>query len=96
LKRSTQLAPETARYAYVYGIALNSTGQTSKALQVLKSTLARFPEDLGVLYALVTIYRDQGDMTNTLTYAEQLATLRPDQEYFHQLVKELREQQKAQ
>jgi tetratricopeptide (TPR) repeat protein len=94
LKRSTQLDPETARYAYVYGIALNSTGQPSEALKVLGRTLTKFPEDLDVLYALVTIHRDQGDIKGAVVYAEKLAALRPDQEYFHQLVKELREQQK--
>lgn len=93
LKRSTQLSPETARYAYVYGIALNSTGQTSEAVKVLRRTLTKFPEDLDVLYALVTIYRDQGDIKGAVVYAEKLATLRPDQEYFHQLVKELQVQQ---
>ena len=94
LSRSTQLDPETARYAYVYGIALNSIGQTSEALKVLHRTLEKFPENLDVLYALVTIHRDQGDIESAVAYAEQLAALRPDQEYFQQLVKELREQQK--
>jgi len=94
LKRSTQLSPETARYAYVYGIALNSTGHTSEALKVLHGTLDKFPENLDVLYALVTIHRDQGDVKRAVVYAEKLAALRPDQEYFYQLVKELREQQK--
>ncbi len=92
LKRATQLAPETAQYAYVYGIALNSTGQSSQALRFLRRAQAKFPENLDILYALVTIHRDQGDMKRALAYAEQLAALRPDQEYFHQLVKELREQ----
>ena len=95
LKRATQLAPETAQYAYVYGIALNSTGQSSQALRFLRSAQAKFPENLDILYALVTIHRDQGDMKRAVAYAEQLAALRPDQEYFHQLVKELREQKKS-
>jgi len=94
LKRAAQLAPETAGYAYVYGIALNSTGHPLEAVEVLRSAQAKFPENLDVLYALVTIHRDQGNSKQALVYAEQLATLRPDQEYFHQLVKELREQQK--
>ncbi|UCE63781.1 MAG: tetratricopeptide repeat protein, partial [Nitrospirota bacterium] len=94
LKRSAELAPETARYWYVYGIALNSTGQTSEALQVLHRALDKFPENLDILYALVTIHRDQGDVKSAVTYAENLAGLRPDQEYFQQLVKELREQQR--
>ena len=91
LKRSTELAPQSARYAYVYGIALNSTGQPSEAIQILKSALGKFPEDLDILYALVTIHRDQGNRKRALFYAEQLVVLRPDQEYFHQLVKELGE-----
>ena len=92
LRRAAQLAPDTVGYTYVYGIALNSTGDPIEAVQVLRDAHAKFPENLDVLYALVTIHRDQGDSKQALVYAEQLAALRPDQEYFHQLVKELQEQ----
>ena len=96
LKRSTQLDPDNPRYVYVYGIALNSTGDIPEALTVLRQAVKKFPENLDILYALVTIHRDQGDRKSAVAYAEKLAALRPDQEYFHQLVMELQEQQKSQ
>ena len=92
LNQATTLAPDISRYAYVYGIALNSAGQISKARQVLREAQAKFPENLDILYALVTIHRDQGDSQSALVYAKRLATLRPDQEYFQQLVNELQTQ----
>ena len=92
LNQATKLAPDISRYAYVYGIALNSAGQISKARQVLGAAQAKFPENIDILYALVTIHRDQGDAQGALGYAKRLATLRPDQEYFQQLVNELQTQ----
>ena len=89
LNQATKLAPDISRYAYVYGIALNSTGQVSEARQVLGAAQAKFPENIDILYALVTIHRDRGDTVGALGYAKRLATLRPDQEYFSQLVNEL-------
>ena len=94
LHRATELDPDISRYTYVYGIALNSTGQVSEARQVLGAAQAKFPEHIDILYALVTIHRDQGDAEGALGYAKRLATLRPDQEYFQQLVNELQAQQK--
>ena len=88
-ERAFRLAPQSARYAYVYGIGLNSTGKTSDALNILKNAQTQFPDNLDILYALLTIQRDQGNMKEALAYAKQLASLRPDQEYFQELVKEL-------
>ena len=92
LNRATELAPDISRYAYVYSIALNSAGQISKARQVLRTAQATFPENIDILYALVTLHRDQGDAEGALGYAKRLATLRPDQEYFQELVNELQAQ----
>ena len=60
LKGAAERAPENARYAYVYGVALNTTGQTSKAIAVLESTQKRHPYDRDLLHALATINRDAG------------------------------------
>ena len=96
LNQATKLAPDISRYAYVYGIALNSAGQISKARQVLSAAQDKFPENIDILYALVTIHRDQDDAQGAQGYAKRLAALRPDQEYFQQLVNELQVQQRPQ
>ena len=45
LEEATLLAPEEARYAYVYAIALNSAGRPQDAIAILKMANARHPVD---------------------------------------------------
>jgi len=71
------LAPDNARYGYVYAIALNSAGRRGEALTVLRSALQRHPEDLEILGALVSINREAGDRRAALRYAKQAAILLP-------------------
>jgi sulfatase-like protein len=56
----------TARYAYVYAVALNSTGATGEALALLEGAHQRHPADRNVLTALVSIARDNGDFAAAL------------------------------
>jgi Flp pilus assembly protein TadD len=78
LMGAAERAPENARYAYVYGIALNSTGQIDKALDVLASAQKRHPHDRNLLYALVTMNRDAGRLQSARRYAEKLAAVAPN------------------
>src|SRR5262249_46518924 len=55
LGRAVELAPGSARYRYVYGVALNSTGASDRALAVLKEAHERHPGDPDIMVALVTI-----------------------------------------
>ncbi|SDX60778.1 multiheme c-type cytochrome [Marinobacter mobilis] len=41
LARAAELAPDNARYQYVYAVALHSAGQTAQALTVIDEALAR-------------------------------------------------------
>lgn len=77
LKRAAEGAPQEARFAFVYGIALNSTGSASQALAVLRAALDRHPHDPDLLLALATISRDRGAVETALSYAERLLALRP-------------------
>ena len=61
LGRAAELAPSSARYAYVYGVALNSTGAAARALAVLQAAHERHTGDPDILAALATISRDRGD-----------------------------------
>jgi hypothetical protein len=53
LRQTSELAPDNARYAYVYAVALNSTGAQSEAMALLERTHQRHPADREVLMALI-------------------------------------------
>lgn len=53
LARANELSPESTRYAYVYGIALDGAGRTADALPVLEAAHGRDPANRDVLIALI-------------------------------------------
>ena len=73
----SEIDPDNARYAYVHGIALNSTGRTDEALEVLEASQARHPADRDTLLALVTINRDAGRFAAALSWADRLVAVDP-------------------
>jgi tetratricopeptide (TPR) repeat protein len=93
LRQATELAPDNARYAYVYAIALNSTGAVAEAMGLLERTHRRNPSDADVLVALVAIARDRGDIAAALRYARELAGLRPADMQLRALVLDLETRQ---
>ena len=58
LRRAAELAPEQARYAYVYAVALHSAGRGSEAVAVLRASLVRYPDDRDSLLALISFSRE--------------------------------------
>jgi len=71
LDKAWQLDTANAHYAYVYVVALNSSGQPEAALQVADTTLAqRSSEQL--LQTAFSIARDAGLMARMRDYAEAL------------------------
>jgi tetratricopeptide (TPR) repeat protein len=89
LARAAKLAPEFPRYAYVYGIALHSTGEVERARTVLEDAHRRHPGDQRLLVALVTMSRDAGDLEFALTYAVILAELIPEDPGARQLLADI-------
>jgi predicted CXXCH cytochrome family protein len=77
LRQASELAPDNVRYAYVYAVALNSTGAVAQAVALLERTHRQHPADPDVLAALVSIARDNGDVATALRYARELAGLHP-------------------
>ena len=77
LRHAAELG-ESARYDYVYGIALNSTGAQDQAIQVLRSALNRYPTDFDTAWGLATILRDRGDFEGAYELASMLARRHPD------------------
>jgi predicted CXXCH cytochrome family protein len=90
LARAAELEPDRARYAYVYAVALDSSGRRGDATQALKDNLAKHPNDRDTLSALIGFTRDAGDMTSALVYAELLAQIEPDNTPLKNLVETLR------
>jgi tetratricopeptide (TPR) repeat protein len=86
---AVELAPESARYAYVYAIGLHSTGKRDAALVVLRAASARHPYDLDILGALVSMNRESGNTRAALPYARKLAEVLPDDPAVKRLLAEL-------
>jgi predicted CXXCH cytochrome family protein len=89
LRQANALAPHNARYAYVYAVALNSTGAVAPAMALLERTHQEHPTYRDVLVALVSMARQQGDLPTALRHARELAELEPDDEQVRRLVNEL-------
>ncbi len=77
LRRASELAPDDTRYAYVYAIALNSTGAPAEAMALLERVHQQHPTDRDVLLALVSMARDANDVSTALRHARELLTLAP-------------------
>ncbi len=89
LRQASELAPDNARYAYVYAIALNSTGAPEPALALLERTHQLHPTDRDVLAALVSIAQQSGDLNKALIHARELAALSPGDEQINRLVQQM-------
>jgi predicted CXXCH cytochrome family protein len=77
LALATKLAPDDARYAYVYAVALHDSGKPQEALKVLRGALAKQPYDRDVLAALAQ-FSAPGDRAAALGYARTLVALEPE------------------
>lgn len=90
LRRSAELEPERARYAYVYAVGLQSAGRRGDAIAVLKANLQRHPNDRDSLTAIINFSREAGDTRGALEYAERLAKLAPNDASLARLIEDLR------
>jgi predicted CXXCH cytochrome family protein len=90
LRDATTLASDNARYAYVYAIALNSTGSATEATALLERKHKQHPTDRDILVALTTFERDIGNLAAALTHAQELAVLEPTNPQIRMLVEDLR------
>jgi Tfp pilus assembly protein PilF len=89
LKRASELRPEEPGYAYAYGIGLNSTGNTARAVSVLEEALTKHPYNKEILIALVTIQRDHGNREKALQHAATLVRFWPEDQSMARLYDEL-------
>ena len=75
LEAAARLAPENARYIYVYAVALNSTGRAQKAIEQLLVAHDRFPGNIEILQALITFNRDAGNTFAAERYMKKLNSM---------------------
>jgi Flp pilus assembly protein TadD len=88
-REAAALAPDNARYAYVYAVALNSSGSTAEAKALLERAHKQHPTDRDILATLITIERDSGDFAAALTNAQELAVLESGSPQIRALIEDL-------
>jgi tetratricopeptide (TPR) repeat protein len=89
LAMAAKLAPDNARYGYVYAVGLHSAGRRGEALSVLRAAEARHPYDLEILGTLVSMIRETGKPRDALPYARKIAEVLPDDPSVKRLMTEL-------
>ena len=89
LAESAKRAPESARFAYVYGVALHDLGERDKALTTLRDALSRFPNDGDILYALASYEIEANDEISATARLEALTRLEPENEEARALLRSL-------
>lgn len=89
LAEAVRIAPDDARFGYVYAIALNDAGKRAQAIRVLEKLLSRHRYDRDALLAVTLFERDAGDHRRALVYARRLAELEPDSQEIRQLIAQL-------
>jgi tetratricopeptide (TPR) repeat protein len=77
LKKAAELPPDRPRYAYVYGVALDSVGQTDRALGVLAGAHVLHPGNREILIALATTNGKVRNWQAAIGYARKLVELDP-------------------
>ncbi|MEO8137532.1 MAG: tetratricopeptide repeat protein, partial [Betaproteobacteria bacterium] len=88
-RTAATLAPTSGRFAYVYGVALNSGGQSAEAIKVLNAARMRRPYDRDVLSGLAYFNAQAGKREAALGYVRQLRELDPDNAEYAQMAKQI-------
>ncbi len=86
---AARLDPASARYTYVYAVALNDSGQTRTAIETLERNISVHPYDRDSLAALVSFCDQAGKSLEALNYAQRLYELDPEDPQVRQMLKTL-------
>ena len=70
--------PDNARYAYVYGVALQSAGKSEEGRALLEKASLAHPWNIDLNNALLADALRSNDAARAAPYAERLVKLRPD------------------
>ncbi len=90
LAAAVRLAPDAARYALVYAVALHDTGSVEQADAVLRASLTTHPSDRDTLFLLADYAVRRGRLGEARTYAARLSALDPDAADVRALLEQLR------
>jgi tetratricopeptide (TPR) repeat protein len=77
LRRAVELDPATARYTYVYAVALHSTGQAEESIRRLREATRRWPYDRDMLMALTSFQLESGTREEAQATARKLVAAYP-------------------
>jgi predicted CXXCH cytochrome family protein len=77
LERATELDPDSARFAYVHAVALDSLGQRPLAIENMTRALERHPWDPDLLRTLAILLAESGEAEKARPYAQRLVELDP-------------------
>jgi predicted CXXCH cytochrome family protein len=77
LRRAVELDPATARYSYVFAVALHSTGQADESIRRLQQAVKRWPYDRDMLMALTSFQLESGKRQDAQVTARQLVAAYP-------------------
>jgi predicted CXXCH cytochrome family protein len=90
LAEAVRLDTAHPRYAYVYAVAQNDSGQAKEALQTLGAARKRSPYDPDLLSALALYTAAAGEREAALRYAKQLQDLDPENSEYAKLAEQIR------
>lgn len=77
LKKAIDLEPRNTRYRYVYAIAVESTGRLDEALRILEGAHAQRRADREVLYGLISLHEQAGNLQTAVRFAKTLVEVSP-------------------
>jgi tetratricopeptide (TPR) repeat protein/nitrate/TMAO reductase-like tetraheme cytochrome c subunit len=77
LEKAATLAPDSARFAYVHAVALNSGGERMRAIATLEAAQKRHPTDRDILAALVEFNVEAGNRPAAIAWAKRLVERSP-------------------
>jgi tetratricopeptide (TPR) repeat protein/cytochrome c553 len=89
LGEAARLAPDDARYAYVYAVALHDAGRRVDAVRALDRALARHPYDRDMLLASALYEREAGNAGAAAKRVRTLLELEPGNAELQQLAREI-------
>jgi Flp pilus assembly protein TadD len=90
LGSAARLEPASARFSYVYAVALFDQGEPQQAIAVLTATAARHPADRDILQALGSFSLQTADLAAARRWVERLVEVAPDDAGARQQLEQLR------
>jgi Flp pilus assembly protein TadD len=91
LKQAHRLGADQPRYGFVFGIALQGTGDDAGAVTAWESVVARHPNHIDTLRALTKALYQVGEYGRALAHAQRIAELTPTDGNWRQIVESIRE-----